>query len=325
MSSITTDAQASGAALLNSSTIITKGPVGAWFTLMGVLLVFNEAHSAFRSIFFDQYRALLNEQNHESYVHRLAGYLRLIQSEYMFVRVERPRDSRCFVMGYIKCDRVFSFQPRYEQMRLRLSRVPGSLLANIETGEHRDVRVACIGETDFELALAQHRNPRIPPLHAAIVKMDEDAIFAFLDGGVDPNDVDTSGRNALHALAFFHATCSVPLAQKVLEMIEDVNLQDRDGYTALMNAVMSRSLIMFEELLKESDKVRLDLQDNAGQTALHIAASKDHEVWVKALIEQGADVNLKDAGGLTPLRLARSKGSNRSLPILTQATGEGTE
>ena len=39
----------------------------------------------------------------------------------MFVRVERPRGSKHFVLEYVKCDWVFSFAPRFEQMRVRLN------------------------------------------------------------------------------------------------------------------------------------------------------------------------------------------------------------
>ena len=91
-----------------------KGVFGAWHTKRNVLFELNEVHGDFRRVFFKHFRALLEETNDEAYVGRLADYVRWILSKYMFVRVERPRGSRHFVLGYVKCDWVFSFAQRFE-------------------------------------------------------------------------------------------------------------------------------------------------------------------------------------------------------------------
>eukprot|EP00505_MAST-04D_sp_SCG-Rhode-Island_P005764 Stramenopile-MAST_4_protein_5764 len=83
-----------------------------------VLSLLNMFHSDFLRVFFEHFRALLEEANDEAYVCRLADYVRRIRSMYMFVRVERPRGSKRFVLGYVKCDWAFSFALRLEQMRL---------------------------------------------------------------------------------------------------------------------------------------------------------------------------------------------------------------
>ena len=150
----------------------------------------------FRRVFFEHFRALLEETNDEAYVGRLADYVRWILSKYMFVRVERPRGSKHFVLGYVKCDWVFSFARRFEQMRVRLNRVPPALLAKVEVEENKALRLACVGETNYERALALHSDTRddlnvlLTPLGAAIYAKDENAAEALLDGGDDPNDVD---------------------------------------------------------------------------------------------------------------------------------------
>ena len=82
--------------------IHTEGPLGSWFTLQAFIFGLNEVHGDFRRVFFDRFRALLGE-NDEAYVGRLADYVRLMQSMYMFVRVERPPRSRNFVLAYVKC------------------------------------------------------------------------------------------------------------------------------------------------------------------------------------------------------------------------------
>jgi len=97
--------------------IIAKGAFGAWHTKRNVLFELNEVHGDFRRVFFEKFIALLEETNDEAYVCRMADYVRWILSKYMFVRVERPRGSKHFVLGYVKCDWVFSFARRFERMR----------------------------------------------------------------------------------------------------------------------------------------------------------------------------------------------------------------
>ena len=167
------------------------GAFGAWHTKRNVLFELNEVHSDFRRVFFEHFRALLEETNDEAYVCRLADYVRWILSKYMFVRVERPRGSKHFVLGYVKCEWVFSFAPRFEQMRLRLNCVPPTFLTKVEVEENKALRLACVGETDYERALTTYRNDNgKPPLVAALEAKDEDAAEALLDGGDDPNEVD---------------------------------------------------------------------------------------------------------------------------------------
>ena len=132
-------------ATLAERSIITEGPLGSWFTVQNVIFGLNEVHGNFRRVFFDRFRALLEEPNHEAYVRRMADYVRLIQSKYMFVRVERPYGSKRFVMGYVKCDWVFSFALRFEQMRLRLSCISPVVLMKVEHGENKVLRLGVRG------------------------------------------------------------------------------------------------------------------------------------------------------------------------------------
>ena len=164
-----------------------------------VLSLLNMFHSDFLRVFFEHFRALLEEANDEAYVCRLADYVRWIRSMYMFVRVERPRGSKRFVLGYVKCDWAFSFALRLEQMRLRLNCIPPVVLTKVEVEENKALRLACVGETDYERALAKHSDTRVygtllTPLSAAIYGKDEESAMVLLDGGDDPNEVDGDGE-----------------------------------------------------------------------------------------------------------------------------------
>jgi len=122
-----------------------------WPFRLDVLHTLNKLHSNFQGVFFHNFRALLAEEDHETYVLRLADSIRSMKSQHMFVRVERPPRSKRFVLAYMKCERVFSFVIRFEQMMVRLNRVPKVLLSDIENGEDKALRLACLGETDHEI------------------------------------------------------------------------------------------------------------------------------------------------------------------------------
>ena len=223
---------------------------GAWVFALDVLHALNRAHSNFRGVFFDDFRALLKENDDVVFVRQLANYIRLVPSMYMFVRVERPVGSKRFVLAYMKCDWVFSFARRFEQMRVRLNRIPPTLLTNVEVEENKALRLACVGKTDYERALTTYRNDNgEPPLNAALEAKDEDAAEALLDGGDDPNEVDGSGRNALHWAAL--KGCRLPLFHRILAMIHNVNAVTTDiyGKTALMMAAKSNHLDMVVSLM----------------------------------------------------------------------------
>ena len=180
------------------------------------LLMINWFHNNFQEIHFHGFRKLLQQKDTETFIQKIPEYLVKTQDMYMFVRVERPKGSRRFVLGYVKCDWVFSFAKRFEQIRLLLNRVPPRVLTKVEVGENKALRLACVGETNYERALTLHSDTVLPafwgeadgclltPLGAAIYAKDEESAEALLDGEADPNEVDGCGRNALFMAAWKH-------------------------------------------------------------------------------------------------------------------------
>ena len=283
------------------STITTDGPLGSWFTIVNAILELNELHGDFRQVFFVLFRALLEEPSHEAYVRRIADYVRLIQSKYMFVRVERPSGSKRFVLGYVKCERVFSFTPRFEEMRLRLSRVPPTVLTDVEKGENKALRLAYLGETDYERALAKHSNTdHGPPLNAALRDQDEESAVALLDGGVNPNEVDGSGDNALHIAA--GKGCRPSVLKIILNRIEDVNAKNNVGNTPLMTAAIRNQLDVVTSLMNTP---AVNLNEGGILTALHGAVYRNHpRIVAQLLLDSSIDCSLKDCRKQTPLKVA---------------------
>ena len=284
-----------------------------------VLSLLNMLHVDFRRVFFEHFRALLRETNDEAYVCRLADYVRWIRSKYMFVRVERPRGSKHCVLGYVKCDWAFSFALRFEQMRLRLNRIPPMVLTKVEHGENKALRLACVGETDYERALARYRNENgRPPLNAALWAKDEESAMVLMDGGDDPNEVDGSGLNALHIAA--KIGCRPPLFQRVVARIHDVNTVNNDGWTALMIAAINNQLDVVI-LLMNHPRIDLNVQDRRTNnwTALHHAVLINHPAIVSQLLsDDKMDASLKDKYNCTPLKLAIAHEKAECVTILTQ-------
>ena len=64
-----------------------------------------------------------------------------------------------------------------------------------------------------------------------------------------------------------------------------------------------------EEFFIAADKgAKLDVKDKfEGETALHLASRNEHLEVVKLLIERGADINIKNNEGETPLDFAKKR------------------
>ena len=59
--------------------------------------------------------------------------------------------------------------------------------------------------------------------------------------------------------------------------------------------------------------------NRAGDTALHFAAAMGFDSVVQLLADKGANVNVKNKRGLTPLALARGGGGRRGMPADDEA------
>ena len=55
----------------------------------------------------------------------------------------------------------------------------------------------------------------------------------------------------------------------------------------------------------------------SGEGALHIVVKRGDEAYLRYLLQKGADPNLRDARGTTPLLLAVESGQNEAIAVLT--------
>ena len=100
----------------------------------------------------------------------------------------------------------------------------------------------------------------------------------------------------------------------------DVNAQDYDGWTPLIEASFWECVKVVEFLLKAGADV--NIEDNNGWTALIKASYEGHAEVVKLLLAAGADIEAKNEYGRTALNLACASDHLEVMKILIEAGAE---
>ena len=183
-------------------------------------------------------------------------------------------------------------------------------------------------------------------------KGDIGAVKALLDKGVFVHAQDDGGRCAIVAAAYHNR---VEVLDLLIEAGADVNMMDdtlqsaylistSEGYTELLQKTLAAGadvhstdsfngtgliraadhghVEIIRELLKTS--IRLNHVNRLGWTALLEAiilgdGGEGHTQVVSMLVDAGADVNLPDRDGHSPLAHAQSKSQREIINILRQA------
>ena len=109
------------------------------------------------------------------------------------------------------------------------------------------------------------------------------------------------------------------MVQVLLNGGADPNLKDMGGYTALLRALEKKNERSAELLLAQPE-VELNAQGFNGMTALSWYVWRGSEDKVKSLLERGANPNLSDTDGDTPLHGAAQRGN---VNLITDAAGGG--
>jgi ankyrin repeat protein len=158
------------------------------------------------------------------------------------------------------------------------------------------------------------------PLHVAAHAGRHDAMRALVRAGADPNALEQDRYDIVTIAAVAN---DVPTLREALALGGSArNVTSRYDGTALIAAAH----------LGHADVVRLligagaplDHVNNLGWTALIESivlgdGGARHTDTLRALVEAGADVNLADRGGTSPLALARSRGYDAMSAILVRA------
>ena len=155
------------------------------------------------------------------------------------------------------------------------------------------------------------------PLHVAVFGSHLEAMRVLAKSGVDPNALENDRYDIVTIAAVAN---DVPALQMALEIGGSArNITSRYDGTALIAAAHLGHAEVVRILIAAG--APLDNVNNLGWTALFESiylgdGGSRHTETLRALVEAGADVNIADRQGQTPLALARVRGYARMVEIL---------
>ncbi len=158
------------------------------------------------------------------------------------------------------------------------------------------------------------------PLHVAAYASQRDAMRALVKAGADPNALEGDRYDIVTIAAVAN---DLPTLKAALELgCSATNITSRYDGTALIAAAHLGHVEVVRELIRAG--APLDHVNNLGWTALieSIALGDGgarHTATLAALVDAGANVNIADRGGTTPLELATSRGYREMAGLLKKA------
>jgi ankyrin repeat protein len=198
------------------------------------------------------------------------------------------------------------------------TRVNQDLLDAAELGDEAGVNAALDAGADIEARDGDRRS-------ALLIAVDGDAVAAartLVAAGADVNAVD---RRSDTPFLVTGVTGSTEMLNVLLEAEPgpDLDLTNRFGGTALIPAA-ERGHVDYVQAVLERTGIEVDHVNNLGWTALLEAiilgdGGPDHQEIVRLLLEAGADPDLADRNGSSPLRLAQSSGYTEITELLRGA------
>lgn len=143
------------------------------------------------------------------------------------------------------------------------------------------------------------------------------AARALIVAGADPDPQDEGRSNALLVTG---ETGSVAMLREVLKAKPDLTRTNRFGGTALIPAADRGHLPYVREILRTT-KINVNHVNNLGWTALLEAVilgngGPTHTEIVRELLAHGADRQIADREGVTPLQHARQRGYDEMVKLL---------
>jgi uncharacterized protein len=157
------------------------------------------------------------------------------------------------------------------------------------------------------------------PVMIATYQHNTDMVRTLLHAGADVNIRDNNKENPL-----LHAGAQgwLDILRLAIEAHADTRLTNRFGGISIIPASERGHVEIVRELLTRTD-INVNHVNNLGWTALLEAiilsdGDKAHQQIVQLLVDNGADVNLADKDGVTPLQHARERRFTEIERILLQ-------
>jgi hypothetical protein len=185
------------------------------------------------------------------------------------------------------------------------------VFANVFSAEKSLATLAWEGNKE-EVEKLLHTNPDIQSLQAALRNAAYQGhvdIVAVLASALKAKKDSLDARDEKGRTAFIHAAWSgqLPVMQHLVQEGADPHLADLFGATALHFAAQYGHMPVVRYLVKEL-KVPLNARTIWNETSLFKAASEGEDAIVEYLVQQGADVTVKDKNSnKTALQKAQEK------------------
>lgn len=185
--------------------------------------------------------------------------------------------------------------------------------------------LAAVGSSQFETVsfllqngadpLVKNKRNETPLIRAAIFG-DTATLGLLIRNGNDINEIDSNGFTPLlHTLFNVNRAATIYL----LENGADAEKVVAFGLTAIIAVVTYNDLPSVLAVLKATKNI--NAVDEGGMNALMWAVYNEHDntAIIKALLDRGVDIHVKDKKGLTALDWARKKGNTKTVAMLLEA------
>lgn len=153
----------------------------------------------------------------------------------------------------------------------------------------------------------------VSPLHEAIENQQLDVVRILLSHGADTNIHDANGRTALHLAA---GNGSVAAVDILIKGGAQINVRDNLFQTPVFLAALNGRSVLKDLIENGAD---LNLPDDKGRTPLHASILSSHLFAAIILIQHKANINTADEEGKTPLHLAVDFGNVDLVDLLLKA------
>ncbi|KAI5853212.1 ankyrin repeat-containing domain protein, partial [Morchella snyderi] len=154
--------------------------------------------------------------------------------------------------------------------------------------------------------------------YAAVKYLVEEGVADPMEHNTHPYGAD---RTALHyaALHGHLSMMSYLLGYLHEDGVEVDYVQDRHGFTALHLACIKPAIEPIRLLLAHPCGNNPNILSNDLSTALHIAAKSADEDTIDLIVEYGADPNMVNWAGYTPLMIAAEHGNGKAIVKLAES------
>src|SRR6185312_11778195 len=160
------------------------------------------------------------------------------------------------------------------------------------------------------------------PLHVAAFRAQHEAMRALVAAGADPNALENDRYDIVTIAAVANDVPTLKLALQLGASAKNVTSR-YDGTALIAAAHLGHAEVV---RILTAAGAPLDHVNNLGWTAVIESivlgdGGSRHTETLRALVDAGANINLADRSGETPLTLAKRRGFKEMVAILEQAGG----